>query len=104
MYFIQVGLVIPPSQLNGLGKASIIWPDCDLYSSACDVFRYLHHILQDGTILIIDDWFSFKGNPTKGVQSAFNKWLISDNIKSKFIVNEYQRDDWKRNSFIVNTI
>ena len=82
--------------------AALIMLDCDLYSSAKDAFQLITHLLQDGTILIIDDWFSNKGSPYHGVQKAFYEWCKKDQISSKFVFTEYHKESWKRMSFIVN--
>ena len=81
-------------------KASLIWLDCDLYSSASDAFRLIEHIIQDGTILVIDDWFCNKGSPFHGVQKAF--FEFSEKVSDDFIFTEYLKDSWKRNSFVVS--
>jgi O-methyltransferase len=83
-------------------KASIIWLDCDLYSSARDCFPLISELLQDGTVLIIDDWFSNKGSPFHGVQKAFYEWIVTKQIHDKFVLTEYKRESWKRISFIIN--
>ncbi|MBU4502515.1 MAG: TylF/MycF family methyltransferase, partial [Nanoarchaeota archaeon] len=49
-----------------LKKASIIFIDCDLYESTVLVLDFITEYIQDGTIIIFDDWFSFRGNPNKG--------------------------------------
>lgn len=85
-----------------LRKASIIWLDADLYSSTKDVLKFVTPLLQDGTIIIFDDWFSYKGNPYEGVQRAFNEW--KETVKEEYVFNEYQRDSWKRISFISSKI
>ena len=87
---------------NEFKKASLIWLDCDLYSSAVDCFILISKIIQDGTVLIIDDWFSNKGSPYHGVQKAFYQWKKQNEISNNWTLTEYQRDSWKRISFIVN--
>ena len=87
---------------NSLKKASIIWLDCDLYSSAKDALNIFDSILQNGTIIVVDDWYNFKGHPKRGVQKAFNDWRFSEEISKKYIIHEYKKDSWSRNSFIVN--
>ncbi len=87
---------------NKLKKASIIWLDCDLYSSANSCFKIISYLLQDGTVLIIDDWFSSKGSPFHGVQKAFFEWSKSKDIFENWNFTEYQKESWKRISFIVN--
>jgi hypothetical protein len=85
-------------------KASIIWIDGDLYSSARDVLKFIQNFLQNGTIIIFDDWFSYRGSPALGEQRAFYEWIETPAIKNKFRFQEYARESWKRMSFIVNEI
>ncbi|HTZ36252.1 MAG TPA: TylF/MycF/NovP-related O-methyltransferase [Stellaceae bacterium] len=56
-------------------KAALVNIDCDLYESAVPVFRFIDPLLQEGSILYIDDLFAgHRGNPTKGVARAFLEW------------------------------
>ncbi len=81
-----------------LKKAAIVWIDCDLYNSTVKVLEFIRNYLQNGTILIFDDWFCFRGDPNRGQQRAFREWLA----KNKSIqVSEFLRYDWGGNSFIV---
>jgi len=80
-----------------LRKASVIWIDGDLYESARDVLKGIVPLLQDGTILIFDDWFAFKGNPNLGEQKAFHEWRST---VEGFTFNEYHKEGAWRNSFI----
>ena len=82
-----------------LKKAAIVWIDCDLYESTVPVLNFITDYLEDGTILIFDDYFCFRGNPNKGEQKAFGEWL-SKNPKIK--VSEYHKFDWGGNSFIIH--
>lgn len=59
----------------GLEKASIVMIDCDLYQTTVPVLNFLTDIVQQGTILIFDDWFRFKGSPASGEQRACREWL-----------------------------
>lgn len=56
-------------------KAALIWVDCDLYESTVPVLNFITDYVQDGTIIVFDDWFSFKGNLNMGEQRAFREWL-----------------------------
>lgn len=89
---------------HGLSKAAIIWLDCDLYSSARDALNIFHSILQDGTVIVIDDWFNFRGHPQKGVQKAWGEFVASPKIKNVFEFSEYKVDGWSRKSFICNEV
>ena len=83
-----------------LEKASIIWIDADLFSSTRDVLAFITPLIQDGTVIVFDDWFSFRGNPKLGIQKAFYEWSCS--LGNTFVFTEYQRDSWKRMSFIAS--
>ena len=56
-------------------KAAIIHIDSDIYSSARDALNFMIPYIQTGTILIFDDWFSFKDDPRQGEQRAFHEWI-----------------------------
>lgn len=58
-----------------LSLASLVLVDCDLYESTCPVLKFLTDLVTTGTILIFDDWFHFRGNPSRGVQLACKEWL-----------------------------
>jgi hypothetical protein len=61
-----------------LTKACLIFIDCDLYESAVPIFNFVTSLIQDGTVMIIDDYFRYKGMPSKGVQKAFKEWLANN--------------------------
>lgn len=58
-----------------LDKLSIAFIDCDLYASTVLVLKFIRPHLQTGTVLVVDDWFRNRGNPSKGVQGALLEWL-----------------------------
>jgi len=58
-----------------LEEVALAWVDCDLYSSTVPVLDYLTPRLAQGAILLFDDWFCFKGDPTKGEARACEEWL-----------------------------
>ena len=60
-----------------VGKALLINLDCDLYSSSKYVLSTLfkHDIIQDGTLLICDDWMTSFGNPNLGQRKAVQEIL-----------------------------
>lgn len=54
------------------GAAAFICVDCDLYESAVPVFSFCEDLLQEGTVIYIDDYFAgYRGNPERGVAKAF---------------------------------
>jgi O-methyltransferase len=83
----------------GMRKASIIHVDCDLYVSAKTALDFVKPLLTDGTIIIFDDWYCFRGNPNLGEQRAFNEWKAT---MTDWRFTEYQKEGPYRNSFIAS--
>lgn len=53
-------------------KISLATVDCDLYESAVPIFEFIDPLLQEGSVIYIDDLFAgHRGNPMKGVSRAF---------------------------------
>jgi len=63
---------------TGLQVVSIAFIDCDLYESSVPVLGFLTDVVRQGSILLFDDWFHFKGDPNKGVQRAVSEWLAAN--------------------------
>jgi len=55
--------------------ASLVFIDCDLYESCVPVLEFITGLLRQGSIVMFDDWFCFRNDPTKGVQRATTEWL-----------------------------
>jgi len=63
-------------------KIALVNIDCDLYESAVPVFRFIEPLLQEGTVLYIDDLFAgYKGSPEKGVGKAFREFKKRSRFK-----------------------
>ncbi|MDR1242451.1 MAG: TylF/MycF family methyltransferase [Deltaproteobacteria bacterium] len=58
----------------GIEKARIIFVDCDTYTAAKDVFEFCAPIVQEGTIIVLDDRVCYKGNREAGVTRAFEEF------------------------------
>jgi O-methyltransferase len=80
-------------------KAAIINVDCDLYESTVPVLEFITDYIQDGTVILFDDWFCFRGNINKGEQKAFYSWL---NKNKNIRATEFHRYDWHGMAFILN--
>ena len=80
-------------------KARIIHIDCDLYESAKQVLEFVTPLIQEGTIIIFDDWFQFHGNPDRGEACAFREWLA---LNKQFNAVEFMRRPPWSNSFIMS--
>lgn len=86
---------------HGMKGASIIHIDCDYYESTKVVLEFIEPLLLDGTVLIFDDWYCFRGNPGLGEQRAFREW--SQNLKG-WVFTEFQKEGAIRNSFIASRV
>ncbi len=83
----------------GLKSAAVVWIDCDLYESTVPVLDFIYDLLVDGTILVFDDWYFFKGHPERGEQKALKEWLAKH---PELRVSEFHKYFWHGNSFIVH--
>ena len=79
-------------------KAALIHIDCDLYMSTKMALDGITPRLQEGTLLVFDDWFNFKANKNKGEQKAFYEYFGNQTIWDYV---EYQNYATFGKSFIV---
>ena len=87
---------------HDLRKAAVVWIDADLYSSARTALDFVTPLLQDGTVVVFDDWFSYRGSPYEGEQRAFREWL--EGLAPRWTAAEHARESWKRMSFIMSRV
>jgi O-methyltransferase len=59
------------SDLN-IGKARVVMIDCDLKESAKLALEFIKPSIQEGTIILFDDYVFFKGSKEKGEYGAFS--------------------------------
>ena len=83
----------------GLTRAAIVYIDSDLYEPARTVLDFITPLLQDGTVIIFDDWYSYRGNPQLGEQRACAEWLEAH---PDWTLTQFQKEGPWRNSFIAN--
>jgi len=86
------------SALN-LSSACVVMIDCDLYSSARDVLKFITPLVVDGTILIFDDWYCYKGSPYRGERLATQEWLKNN---PQFKLSDFASRGYNQRAFIVN--
>lgn len=89
-----------PEILDSLEKSTVAIAhiDCDLYSSAMECLNFLENRLEDGAVILFDDWFCYRGRLDRGVHKAFEAWLKT----SGYISSEYFNYSWAGKAFIVN--
>jgi hypothetical protein len=83
----------------GLQKIAVAWVDCDLYESAHSILEPITPLLQDGSIIVFDDWFAFRGHPKRGEQRAFNEWQQQH---PELMLTPFHQEGTWRMSFIVS--
>ncbi|MFT6437563.1 MAG: hypothetical protein ACJAVI_005638 [Candidatus Azotimanducaceae bacterium] len=81
-------------------KAIIIHIDVDLYSSCVTVLEFVTSFVQDGTVIVFDDYYCYRGNENFGVRKAFEEWLArNQHINAQAYLNY----GWSGKVFILNT-
>ena len=67
--------VLQRAYVEGGHKVALATVDCDFYDSAIPVFEFIDPLLQEGSVVYVDDLFAgYKGSPQKGVFRAFREW------------------------------
>jgi hypothetical protein len=84
-----------------LKAASIVMIDCDLYSSTVSVLEFITNLVQDGTILIFDDWYAYKGSPNRGERLATQEWIKKN---PKFSLSPFAAKGPFQRAYILNII
>jgi len=56
-------------------KCAIIFIDCDLLHPSYLALEFVSSSLVEGSVVILDDYFAYKGDPEKGVCGAWNRFL-----------------------------
>ena len=79
-------------------KAGIIHLDCDLMSSSRQALNLIANKIIDGSVILLDDFFLYKGNKNFGQQKAFFDWCK----EYKIMHNEYFNYSWAGKCFILN--
>jgi len=69
------GSVIGADEFGITDKAAIILLDMDLYEPTISALRWSRQLLQTGTFLLFDEYFSFGGDSNKGESRALNEFL-----------------------------
>jgi O-methyltransferase len=70
-----------PAIKYGIKKSRVIFVDSDTYSSANEALTFCSPTIQEGTFIILDDFYSYKGHEKKGVSRAFLEFIELTNIK-----------------------
>jgi O-methyltransferase len=86
-------------QKHNLARAAVVYIDSDLYESARLALNFIKPLLVDGTIIMFDEWFGFRGNPELGERRAFSEFVEQ---MPDWVFTEFQKEGPRRSSFIAN--
>jgi hypothetical protein len=89
-------------ELN-MQPVSLVLIDCDLYISASQALRFLGPLLQEGSILMFDDWGNFGASDERGERRAFREFLEENpHLQAEPYIDFGQPDFWHGQSFIMH--
>lgn len=71
-------------------RAAVVMLDCDLYTSTIVALEWLDEYLDDGSLLIFDDWFTYGGHEHLGQPRALQEFLDSRPALSVEEVFDYE--------------
>lgn len=97
-YFSETLPVFDKRQLRDKGPCLVAHIDCDLYSSSADVFAFLDDVVSEGTWLLLDDYWAYRGSPRHGQRRAFEEWLSRS---KRFGATEYASYNGFCRAFVV---
>lgn len=82
-------------------RAAILHIDCDLYASAMTVLEKVmeKNVLQDGTLLLFDDYNSGRANPRLGERKALADFLQN---QKTFTCSHFFNYGWSGSAFIIH--
>jgi len=69
------------SRLNTT-RVALLHIDCDLFSSAKAALGFVTPYVQDGTVVLLDDYFCYSGNPKRGEAAAFREWCQANSVEA----------------------
>ncbi len=86
-------------EAHHLTRASVVHIDCDYYESAILALDFVTDLVDDGTVIIFDDYNYFRGSPSLGERKAFSEWLSNNpHIRA----TELARHDFDKVAFFLN--
>jgi hypothetical protein len=98
--FYDQTLTVDLAEKHGITHAALVWIDCVLYESARTVLEFLGPLMQDGTLLMFNDYYRFKGHPDLGERRAFAEFLRAWPMVR---VTDYARFSSVGQAYIVHT-
>lgn len=71
----------------GISNIRVAFIDSDTYSSSKQAFDFITGLVKPGCHIILDDFFSYNGNPNKGVSLAFKEFIKKSGFSYRKILD-----------------
>ena len=72
--------------------ASVLFLDCDYYSSTVEVLNWVQPLIKERVIILFDDWYTYGGTEDSGQPKAFKEFLeVHPHIKAELFL-EFPRN------------
>ncbi len=84
-----------------LDRAALVWIDCVLYESARAALEFIRPLLQDGTLIMFNDFYRFKGHPELGERRAFTEFRANN---PDVFVTDYAKFSSVGQTFLIHTL
>ena len=90
---------LTPDLAKQIGPAAVVWVDCDLYESTVPVLEFVRPLIQDGTLIVFDDYYCFAGRADLGERRALEEFLAAN---PDLALIDYAKYGSTGQAFIVN--
>lgn len=88
-------------ETHSMRRAALVMVDCDLYQSTAPVLSFIADLLQDGTIILFDDWYCFGEESDQGEPRAFREFL---DVHSEWRAERYITFPTYGQAFIIRAV
>ena len=82
--FFRDSLKVGPGHY-GIDKSRIVFIDSDTYSSASEALTFCLPTVQEGTFVVLDDDYSYRGSEERGVARAFAEFVQQGRLKVRHV-------------------
>lgn len=72
--------LLPGPDHYDIRKIRIAFIDSDTYASSKDALSFISSAVQEGTYVVLDDFYSYRGSRKRGVARAFDEFLVESNV------------------------
>jgi len=79
--FYEDSLTEQAKRASGIERAAVVHLDCDLYASTAAALDFVSDWIDEGSVVIFDDWKTFEGSDGHGQSGAFKHWRLSSRFQ-----------------------